>query len=210
MAKFIVTGDQHFDITGQMLEIQRQIRQRGGSPIDPKLVTQNLQNIIEGKMKKDCKFLRLYSEFGSLTIAKCKGKRTFLNTTHVFKAIDWGGIDQAELEDVSNETDPVPVQIFEYDGLGYSYSQLFSYFYSGFEKVCFSQDQILMFWESYDFRHRSSKEDMDIFLLRCKNRMYIVQVCEGFDGLYAWVKRFSFEQLPTNYRVRLVVPKKLK
>ena len=42
MAKFIVTGDQHFDITGQMLEIQRQIRQKGGSSIDPKLVTQNL------------------------------------------------------------------------------------------------------------------------------------------------------------------------
>lgn len=45
--KFIVTGEQHYRITGQLLEIQRQIRMKMGSPIDPESVKRALQDIIE-------------------------------------------------------------------------------------------------------------------------------------------------------------------
>ena len=210
MAKFIVTGDQHFDITGQMLEIQRQISQKGGSPIDPKLVTQNLQNIIEGNMKKNSRFLKLYSGFGPLTIVKCEGKRTFLNTTHVFKAIDWGGISESEFADISEETEGSPIQVFESAVLETSYAQAFSFFSFDLSQICFSQDQMLSFYESYGLRSELIGGIMIISLLRCKNQMYIFQVCKGSDGFYAWIKRFNFEQLPIDYTCRLIVPEKIK
>jgi hypothetical protein len=209
MAKFIVTGDQHFDITGQMLEIQRQIRQRGGSPIDPKLVTQSLQNIIEGKMKKDNKILKLISSSESLVIPKCSGKRTFTNTVGIFKPIDWGEIAETELVDVSDETETTSVDIFESVGSETTYSQAFSALSLDFEHMCFSQDQILTFYENCKAGKMFKAKQMDLFLVKSKNRMYIFQLCEGYDGFYPWVKRFSFEQLPKNYTVRLIVPKKL-
>jgi hypothetical protein len=46
--KFLVSGDQDLSIDRQMWEIKRQIRQKGGSPIDPELVKIALQNISEG------------------------------------------------------------------------------------------------------------------------------------------------------------------
>lgn len=47
MAKFIVTSEQHYRITGQLLEIQRQLRTKGGSPINPEYLKEVLQGIIE-------------------------------------------------------------------------------------------------------------------------------------------------------------------
>lgn len=45
--KHIVTGEQHYGITGQLLEIQRQLRMKAGSPIDPEHLRHILQGFIE-------------------------------------------------------------------------------------------------------------------------------------------------------------------
>lgn len=50
--KYFVSGDQHYGITGQVLEIQRQMRMRGGSPLDPEKVRIALQKIIEPGYKE--------------------------------------------------------------------------------------------------------------------------------------------------------------
>ncbi len=51
--KFTVTGEQDLSIDKQMSEIKRQIRQKGGSPLNPELVAFALQDIIEGKFKSN-------------------------------------------------------------------------------------------------------------------------------------------------------------
>lgn len=61
MAKrHFVSGDQHYSITGQLLEIQRQMRMRGGSPLDPEKVRMALQKIIEPGYKEGIGLLGLY------------------------------------------------------------------------------------------------------------------------------------------------------
>lgn len=47
MAKFVVASEQYYGITGQLLEIQRQLRLKGGSPINPEYLKYTLQDIIE-------------------------------------------------------------------------------------------------------------------------------------------------------------------
>lgn len=44
-----VAGELYESITGQLFEIGRQLRQKGGYPFDPKLLQKYLQNGIEGK-----------------------------------------------------------------------------------------------------------------------------------------------------------------
>lgn len=50
-AKFAVTGDQYRRIDRRLREIQRQLDQEGGSPLDPKLVAGALQQIVEGRFE---------------------------------------------------------------------------------------------------------------------------------------------------------------
>ncbi|MBI4434817.1 hypothetical protein HY635_03330 [Candidatus Uhrbacteria bacterium] len=47
-AKFAVDGDRYMQIDGRMIEIMRQLRVKGGSPLDPDLVAKALQRIAEG------------------------------------------------------------------------------------------------------------------------------------------------------------------
>lgn len=49
MANQIVAGELYASITGQLFEIGRQLRQRGGYPYDPELLKKALQKAIEGK-----------------------------------------------------------------------------------------------------------------------------------------------------------------
>ena len=44
-----VTGDQYFDLDGQLNEIKRQLRQPGGYPYTPDQLSQHLQAAIEGR-----------------------------------------------------------------------------------------------------------------------------------------------------------------
>lgn len=96
MAKFIVTGDQHFGITGQMLEIQRQIRLKSGSPIDPELAIYALQEIIEGKfsdrvvsIKKNIGDIRNFTDGKSLELP-----------VKIWKTITIGGMGTFELKNL--------------------------------------------------------------------------------------------------------------
>lgn len=48
-AKFAVTGDQFVVIDDRMREVKRQLRLKGGSPLDPERVAEALQRIVEGR-----------------------------------------------------------------------------------------------------------------------------------------------------------------
>ena len=50
MAK-IVTGEQYYQLDGQLSEIKRQLRQPAGYPYDPVKLSEGLQRLIEGKLE---------------------------------------------------------------------------------------------------------------------------------------------------------------
>ena len=88
--KFNVNGEQYFNIDGKILEIKRQIRQKGGSPLNPKLVELALQDIIEGRFNKKVEsnpsILKLISGREKLKIEALDGKETIYNAKDVFKS----------------------------------------------------------------------------------------------------------------------------
>ncbi len=47
-----VTGDQYYDLDGQLAEIKRQLRQQGGYPYDPEKLKKCLQDAIEGRFER--------------------------------------------------------------------------------------------------------------------------------------------------------------
>lgn len=49
MANQIVAGEQYYDIDGQLGEIKRQLRQKGGYPFDSEMLQMHLQAAIEGR-----------------------------------------------------------------------------------------------------------------------------------------------------------------
>lgn len=49
--KFVVTGDQYRMVDRRLREIQRQLDQDGGSPLDPEQVAEALQKIVEGRLE---------------------------------------------------------------------------------------------------------------------------------------------------------------
>ncbi len=52
MANTIVAGELYESITGQLFELGRQLRQKGGYPYDPQSLKQALQAAIEGRFPK--------------------------------------------------------------------------------------------------------------------------------------------------------------
>lgn len=53
MAGYPVTGDAFMEIDDRMREVKRQLRQPGGSPLDPRLVSLAIQDIVEGRFTTD-------------------------------------------------------------------------------------------------------------------------------------------------------------
>jgi hypothetical protein len=63
MAK-IVTGEQYFELDGQLSEIKRQLRQPSGYPFDPEMLKWHLQAAIEGRYALE----NFFRETGELVI----------------------------------------------------------------------------------------------------------------------------------------------
>lgn len=147
MAKFHVTGEQHFGITGQVLEIQRQIRQKGGSPIDPELVTHALQDIIEGGfIGRKNPTLRLLSRHQSIVIPPCDGTETLENAAKAFEDGLCGDLKKHHINSPSKPTRKTNIRIHELVREA-TFAQMFSSFDTDLEELCLTLSQIKSFCE---------------------------------------------------------------
>lgn len=209
MAKFTVTGDQHFGITGQMLEIQRQIRLKGGSPLDPELVALALQDIIEGKFtrtsKKDDSILRLISKGETIIIDACDGSETLANANDVFKSgIDsdfknWG------TNKSGNATEDTAVQVREMVQDA-TFAQMFGSLGTDLDKLCLTQSQIKNFCKKHSNWLRSDGY-ATFFLFKVDEQFFVAYVFVHSDGLNVHVDRFENDDVwHARYAHRVVVP----
>lgn len=211
MAKFTVTGDQHFGITGQMLEIQRQIRLKGGSPINPELIALALQDIIEGKFNKASKeeisVLHLLSRHNSITIDPCDGTKTLANDKEVFKA----GIDHHLEEWGTNScSGAIKETCIEIHGLvkDATFEKMFGSFGVSLNKLCLTQHQIIRFCEKYEALVRTSGiETKTFFLFKVGNQFFVAYARVLHKGLRIHVHRFEFSNpWEARYAPRIAVP----
>jgi len=193
MAKFNVTGEQDLGIDKQMFEIKRQIRQKGGSPIDPELVALVLQDIVEGKFigrkAKQAKLILRLLKGESPFIDAVNGEETLAQAKDVFSSgIDldfkkWG-TDQPGIA-----TEETPVQVYEM-AQDATFAQIFSSL-GDLDKLCLTQHQIKNFCKKHPDCLRSDGfvtfGFVTCFLFKVGNKYFVAHV----SGLYIYVYRLK-------------------
>jgi len=184
MAKFNVTGEQHFSISGQILEIQRQIRLKGGSPIDPELVQLALQDIIEGKFihsKKDNAILRLLTKGESIIIDSCDGSETLANAKETFKAGIDGDFKNWGTNKPSNRTEETAVAVHEIVKDA-TFAQMFGSLGTDLDKLCLTQHQIKNFCKKHSNLLRTNGY-ATFFLFKVEDQFFVASVGVDSGGL---------------------------
>lgn len=192
--KFNVNGEQYFNIDGKILEIKRQIRQKGGSPLNPKLVELALQDIIEGRFNKKVEsnpsILKLISGREKLKIEALDGKETIYNAKDVFKSsIDedfknWG------LDEPSLATLEISLDVYKMVKDG-NFKEIFTSISEDLEKLTITQAQIKKFYQNYPNWLRQDKYAATLFLTKQGEEYFVVYVYVFFDGLHVRVLRFE-------------------
>ncbi|MEI7451795.1 MAG: hypothetical protein WCK37_01175 [Candidatus Falkowbacteria bacterium] len=193
--KFNVTGDQHFGLTGQMLEIQRQIRLNGGSPINPELVKIALQNIIEGKFNTSESPIKNYilrplildetmliEDIVNSEVSIAKAKATF--KSHIDDNFKNWGLDKSSVD-----TAEINVKPFELIANA-KFAEIFTSFSNDLDELCFTQAQIIRFCEKYP-RQLRQDGNANFFLMKENDEYFVVSVGVGSGGLGVHVRRFD-------------------
>ena len=208
--KFIVTGEHYFSITGQMLEIQRQIRLKSGSSIDPELVILALQDIIEGNFggynKKKDQILNLLSNGESIIIDLCDGSETLNQAKELFTS----GIDP----DFKNfETDNPGIASKETSAQVYevvkdaTFAQMFGFLGIELNELCFTQAQIKNFCKKHP-SWLSQDGYVTFFLFKINNNFFVARVYVGSNGLRVGISKFENSYVWPNKKRHLVIPLK--
>jgi len=208
MAKFNVTGEQHFSILGQILEIQRQICLKGGSPIDPELVQLALQDIIEGKFnrnKKDDSILKLLSKGESIVIDACDGSETITDAKEVFKSYIDSNFKNWGINKPGKATEETAVAVHEMVKDA-TFAQIFGSLGTDLDKLCLTQHQIKNFCKKHSNWLRAGGY-ATFFLFKAEDQFFVAYVSVDSGGLDVRVSRL--ERGPVwlaKYAHRVVVP----
>lgn len=196
-----VEGKLYESITGQLFEIGRQLRQRGGYPFDPKELQKYLQNAVEGKfgigsteksgvvnpfalLKYTCdlvdgnKYLELISGSETLIIDKCDGKRIIPEATDVFVFIDqyfhiW------KANEAGHATPDMPVRVCR-QKTGGTYADIFGSISRDEEKLCLTQDQIINFVIKYPRWIRADGKGT-FFMFKSYGAFFVANVCSSLS-----------------------------
>jgi hypothetical protein len=211
MAKYNVTGEHYFSITGQMLEILRQIRLRSGSPIDPELVSDALQDIVEGKFnhKKTAKeaILRLISGSEPIVIGACDGSEVIAGDKKLFKATIDPDFKNWKTDKPGQATEDTAVQVHEMVKDA-TFVQIFSSLGTDLDKLCLTQHQIKKFCQKHAKWLRSEGYGT-FFLSKVDDKYFVVRVRVFPVGLCVRVFRLEFDYVFCGESRRRVVSPQL-
>jgi len=208
--KFTVSGELHFGIDGQMLEIKRQLRLKGGSPIDPELVQLALQEVVEGrfhgiKEKESVPILKLLSNGQTLILEALDGTATLAQAKETFKS----GIDP----DFKNWGTDKPGKATEETAVrvhgmvqNATFAQMFGSLGSDLDKLCLTQHQIKAFCAKHpDWLRQDGYATF--FLFKVEDQFFVADVYVYSDGLYVFVRRLARGLVwNAGYARRVVVP----
>jgi len=177
--KYVVASDQFSRIMGQILEIQRQISQEGGSPLSPVLVSVALKAIIEGRVN----FLK--DDIGS-----CDGTESLYNATDVFVdglVSSFSGFEEYGLDHPCVDVVAVPAMSVRRHELvkDKPFEEQVSSF-GDLDILCFTQHQI----KDYCKKHKEEIEDkkgcltrLTCFLFKEDGEFFVAYVEPHIYGL---------------------------
>ena len=197
MAKFNVTGEQYYGITGQMLELQRQIRLKSGSPLDPELVTTAFQDIIEGRFKNKVvasrRIVRLISANEKIMIEASDGKAYISDAKKTFKSGIDGDFKNWGLNQSGQATAETLLDVSEMISDG-TFVQIFTGITSDLEKLVMTQAQIIRFCEKHPTWLRQAGYAI-FFLTNVNGEYFVVGVRVVSGGLDVGVGRLGDDRV---------------
>ncbi len=150
--KFIVTGEQYYSITGQLWEIQRQLRLKDGSPFDPELVKTALQNIIDQRFDNQApikpEYLELISGGEKMIIEASNGKEIIGRSKDTSKSYVDSNFKDYGLEKPGAATAKTQLDVYEIVKDA-TFVQMLDSLTSDWNKLVMSQAQIIIFCKKY-------------------------------------------------------------
>ncbi len=217
MAKYIVTGDDRDKIDRKMDEIKRQLRQKNGCPINPDLVQQTLQRMIEGKFEFPARervnccsaFVTQINQGHRVVIPACGGSETIVGATELFAAgiVNYlNGHRLPYLQNFINPTVETDVRVYVCIKDGHPKEQ-FGSFGMDVERFCFTQHQIKKFAEVHRAWLAPEGEE-NFFLLATGKDILMVSLRTPAAGFLAEFKEFFENNTSYGYTrgQRLFVP----
>lgn len=193
--KFNVTGEQHYGITGQMLEIQRQLRLKGGSPLDPEYVKHALQDIIQPKHddKEENTILRLLSRGENIIIPACDGSKIIASAEDMFRAYIDSDFKNWGLNKPGPATAEVAVQVYEM-AKDATFTRIFGSLGADLDKLCLTQHQIITFCKDHADWLRADGY-ATLFLFKIDGYFFVANVYAYPVGLYVGAHRFGYDSV---------------
>ena len=193
--KFNVNGEQYFNIDGKILEIKRQIRQKGGSSLNPKLVELALQDIIEGRFNKKVEsnpsILKLISGGEKITIKALNGKEFIYDSNDVFKCYVDEDFKTWGINKPGSATTEIQVDVHEMVKDG-TFKEIFTSISNDIKKLVLTQAQIKKFCRKHAKWLRQD-EYCTFFLTKQGEEYFVVNVHVNSDGLPVNVNRFEHD-----------------
>jgi hypothetical protein len=208
--KFAVTGDQYRTIHRKVRDMFRQLDHKNGSTLDPKLMMEALQNIVNGKFDQpetkiivsshslimQTPYFRLIPGVQNLRLGSSDG-RTIAIAKDVFKS----GISSDFVNFGLNNPGPA---ILRARFSGYkliadaTFKQMFPSFGVDLEKLWSRQGQVLDICVFYA-KHLCQNGNANFFIIKkdetkpaAEDNLFVVYVYLRSDGLHAYVYRFSY------------------
>ena len=215
--RYTVASDQYHQITGQLFEIARQIRLKGGSSIDPKRVIPALQRIVDGQFddkpnnggleddRTTETFITCLSGGCNIVIDALDGKETVVKAKKVFKFNICSGFETYGTNKPDVSTDRQIVDVYEHVTCG-SPPQIFGCLGVDPVKLCLTQAQIINFCSKQS--NWLALGGWTHFLFKVDGRFFVASVRrDSYRGLQIKSHLYSDRRNLTNKNDYVVIPR---
>jgi hypothetical protein len=224
--RFLVADDQYRTIHRKIRGIFLQLDHKKGSPLDPKLVADALQNIADGKFNQQSNpsaaklkpqlvqstsYLGLIPGLSSISTPPSDGRKLILSSGDVFR----GRIDP-DFKNYGLDKTGQPIKRSKCSGYEITsdstFRQMFESFGTNLEKLWVAQSQVVSICSN--IKNLRQEGYGNFFLIKgdetlsaAEDNLFVVDVHVNPDGLNARVRRFSHVHVwSAVYRHRLFVP----
>lgn len=186
-----VTGDQYYEIDGQLAEIKRQLRQSRGYPFNPENLKEHLQSAIEGNFSRrtlsfppKTKFLKRVFCDRVFTVDSCDGSKTVFGNKgrdKLFVSCPGCPSHREQRAMATEETICVIYELKKSSEWFFSVGESLS---RNWRQAFFTEHQLIYFVEKYFSDIGAMREHAGLFfLLKGAGKLILASVDRASEGL---------------------------
>ncbi len=173
-AKFPVSRDKYYVITGQILNIEAMLRAKGGCVYDPDLISLALQDIIAGKFNNITPSTLDLLPVEDLFVDSCDGSEFIFGSSDVFEVSIDSNFKKWGIDKPSEATEKRSVSLYRLR-FPAILSQMFSSLGVDLDKLCFTQHQIKLICKNL-INSLNANDKSNFFLTKVGEKVAVVAV----------------------------------